>query len=83
MCSFVEILHAVLKLCPTKICATFYGPPDIYLRVVGITTIFQLGFQESCPAKVSKQEFYWLMLGLYVPTGHKASHFKPGLAHQL
>ena len=28
-CSFVELSSALLKLCPTKSCATFYGPPDI------------------------------------------------------
>ena len=27
---FLESLSAVLKLCPTKSCATFFAPPDIY-----------------------------------------------------
>ena len=29
MCSFVEFLCAVLKLYPTKSCATFFGPLNI------------------------------------------------------
>ena len=28
--SFVEFCWAVLKLCPTKSCAIFFAPPDIY-----------------------------------------------------
>ena len=32
VCSFVELLRAVLKLCPTKICATFLNHPIYYLQ---------------------------------------------------
>ena len=35
MCSFVEFLRAVLKLCPTKNYATFFGPPDILPIIEG------------------------------------------------
>ena len=31
VCSFVEFLLAVLKLCPTESCANFFGPPDIHI----------------------------------------------------
>ena len=30
VCSFVDFVHTVLKLCPTKSCATFFGSPYIY-----------------------------------------------------
>ena len=34
VCSFVEFLRAVLRLRPSKCCAIFFGPPDIYILKV-------------------------------------------------
>ena len=50
MCSFVEFLRTVLKLCPTISCATFFGPPDIS----GISFLWPILYLEA-----SIELFYW------------------------
>ena len=45
-CSFVESLHALLKLCPTKSCATFFEPPDISVSGVKALTHYTQNYKD-------------------------------------
>ena len=54
MCSFVGFFRALLKLCPTKSCATFFEPPDISVSGVKALTHYTQNYKDFSK-KVSEE----------------------------